>query len=43
MSMPACDEEGYLIEPESRSEDWARATAAALNLTLSRRPARSPV
>lgn len=32
--MPTVDEEGYLLDPDLWTEDWAAQQAAALNLSL---------
>lgn len=32
--MPQTDDEGYLIDPESWTEDWAKGEAGNLNLAL---------
>ena len=32
--MPTHDDEGYLVDPDDWTEDWARRTAATMQLTL---------
>ncbi len=34
MNAPSLDVEGYLVDPSEGSVDWARATADAMNITL---------
>ena len=34
MNVPSLDVDGYLVDPSEWSEDWARATADAMNVTL---------
>ncbi len=34
MNAPSLDVDGYLVDPSEWSENWARATADAMNLTL---------
>jgi len=34
VNAPSLDVEGYLVDPSEWSEDWARATADAMNVTL---------
>ena len=34
MNAPSLDVDGYLVDPGEWSEDWARATANAMNVTL---------
>jgi TusE/DsrC/DsvC family sulfur relay protein len=34
VKIPEVDNEGYLVDPNAWSEDWARETARAMNLML---------
>ncbi len=34
MNVPTLDTDGYLVDPSEWSEDWARETANAMNVTL---------
>jgi len=34
VNAPSLDTDGYLVDPSEWSEDWARATANAMNVTL---------